>query len=315
MKYTKSPITISEQIVKLQRRGLLFRNEQKAAHYLSNISYYRLRAYTFPFQNNSVAGQPFTQKIYFEDIIKLYVFDRKLRLLLYNAIEKIEIALRTQIIYQYAIVYGAFWHLNPALYNNSIFFASQIASLQKEVNRSNETFIKHYKTTYNDPTEPPAWMALEVSSIGLLSKMFSNLKDNPCKDEITKHFGLKAVSILENWMQCFSLLRNVCAHHGRVWNRRMTQLRFPKKPLNIFVANRNILPYKVYAYICSMQYVLNIISPGHEFKNNLIALMGNCPMLQEKEMGFPKNWKNEKIWQIPLRNKGTVQDPENTGTL
>lgn len=297
MKYTKLPITITEQIEKLKQRGLIFGDEQKAAHYLSNISYYRLRAYTYPFQDNGLSGQPFVQKIAFEDIMKLYVFDRKLRLLLYNAIEKIEIALRTQIIYQYAIVHGAFWHLDPSLYNNSMFFASQIASLQKEVNRSNETFIKHYKQTYNDPAEPPAWMSLEVSSIGLLSKIFSNLKDNSCKNEVTLHFGLKAISILENWMQCFSLLRNVCAHHGRVWNRRMTQLKLPNKPLNTFITNRNILLYKVYAYICCMQYVLNIISPGHEFKNNLVALMKNCPMLQEKEMGFPKDWQNEKIWQ------------------
>lgn len=297
MKYTKLPITIHEQIAKLKSRGLLFENEEKAAHYLSNISYYRLRAYTFPFQDNEKSNQPFNKNISFEEILQLYVFDRKLRLLLYNAIEKIEIALRTQIIYQYAIVHGAFWHLNADLYKDSGFFKSQIASLVKEVSRSNETFIKHYKMTYNNPDEPPAWMALEVSSIGLLSKIFSNLKDNSCKDEVTKHFGLKAVSIIENWMQCFSLLRNICAHHGRVWNRRMTQIKLPKKPLNDFIENTNVLPYKVYVYICSMQYVLNIISPGHEFKNNLIALMNNCPLLQEKEMGFPKNWQNEIIWQ------------------
>jgi len=301
MKYTKLPITITEQIEKLKQRGLNFGDEAKAAHYLSNISYYRLRAYTYPFQDNDKKGQPFNRNLSFEEILKLYVFDRKLRLLLYNAIEKIEISLRTQIIYQYAIVHGSFWHLKPELYNNSMFFAKQIASLQKEVDRSNETFIKHYKQTYNDPQEPPSWMSLEVSSIGLLSKIFSNLKDNSCKDEVTRHFGLKANSILENWMQCFSLLRNVCAHHGRVWNRRMTQIKFPKKPLNTFIVNQQILPYKIYAYICCMQYVLNIISPGHEFKNNLVGLMKNCPLMQEKEMGFPKNWQNEKIWQINKR--------------
>lgn len=82
MKYTKQPITIGEQIEKLKERGLLFQDEQKAAHYLSNISYYRLRAYTYAFQNNEIARQPFMQRIYFEDIMQLYVFDRKLRLLL-----------------------------------------------------------------------------------------------------------------------------------------------------------------------------------------------------------------------------------------
>ena len=122
------------------------------------------------------------------------------------------------------MAYGAFWHLNPSLYNNSVYFAEQIASLQKEIDRSNETFIKHYKETYTDPKEPPSWMSLEVSSMGLLSKIFSNLKKDACKDQIALHFGLKDVDILTNWMYCLSIIRNTCAHHGRIWNRRFPQI-------------------------------------------------------------------------------------------
>jgi abortive infection bacteriophage resistance protein len=296
MKYTKLPITIPEQIQKLKSRGLLFSDETKAAHYLSNISYYRIRAYTYPFQDNVNPDHPFIKRVSFEEIIQLYVFDRQLRFLIFNAIEKIEIAFRTQVIYHFASTYGAYWHLNPALYNNSVYFAEQIASLNKEIDRSNETFIKHYKATYTDPKEPPCWMSLEVSSMGLLSKIFYNLKNDKCKDEITKHFGLKNVNVLENWMQCFSLLRNICAHHGRVWNRRMTKLSLPHKTLFLYVSDKNILPYKLYAYLTAIQYVLNIISPGHDFKHKFRELMTRCPLLQEKEMGFPINWQNESLW-------------------
>lgn len=297
MKYTKLPISIQDQISKLKQRGLSFTDEKKAAHYLSNISFYRLRAYTYPFQDNNDASHPFIKKISFEDIIGIYVFDRKLRLLIFNAIEKIEIAFRTQIIYHYAMQYGSHWHLNKTLYNNGNLFADHISSLQKEIGRSKEAFITHYKNTYTDPKEPPAWMSLEVTSMGLLSKIFSNLKDDSCKDAVTHHFGLKNVAILENWMQCFSLIRNVCAHHSRVWNRRMTPLKIPKKPLNTFLDNRYILPYKVYTYISCMQYILNTISPEHHFKSNLLELMQNCPLLQEKEMGFPANWHQDKFWK------------------
>ena len=108
MKYTKIPVSISEQIERLKNRGLVFLNEAKAANYLSNISYYRLRAYTYPFQDNHSPDHPFVQKLNFEDIIQLYVFDRRLRLLIFNTIEKIEIALRTQIVYHYSLEYGAF---------------------------------------------------------------------------------------------------------------------------------------------------------------------------------------------------------------
>jgi abortive infection bacteriophage resistance protein len=297
MKYTKLPITIAEQIEKLKDRGLLFSDETKAANYLSNISYYRLRAYTFPFQDNENPNHPFVRKINFKDIINLYVFDRRLRLLIFNAIEKIEVALRTEIIYHYSLAYGAFWHLNSELYNNADYFTEQIASLQKEIDRSNETFIKHYQKTYNDPKEPPCWMSLEVSSIGLLSKIFSNLKKEKCKDIITEHFGLKDVDILTNWMYCFSVIRNICAHHGRIWNRRLPKITLPRKTLYDFIDNKQIYNNKTYAYLCCILYVLNIISPDHGFKNNLLNLIKTCPMMQEKEIGFPKKWQQEKIWQ------------------
>jgi abortive infection bacteriophage resistance protein len=255
MKYTKIPISILEQIDKLKDRGLLFINEKKAANYLSNISYYRLRAYTFPFQNNNNPNHPFIQKVSFEDIISLYVFDRRLRLLIFNAIEKIEIALRTQIIYHYSLAYGGFWHLKPELYNNSVYFTEHIASLQKEIDRSNETFIKHYEKTYSDPKEPPSWMSLEISSMGLLSKIFSNLKKEKSKDAITAHFGLKDVDVLINWMYCFSVIRNICAHHGRIWNRRLPKITLPRKTLYAFVDNKQIYSNKTYAYLCCILYV------------------------------------------------------------
>ncbi len=297
MKYVKLPISINEQIQKLKQRGLIFSDNDKADNYLSNISYYRLRAYTYPFQDNNNPAHPFIKKVSFEEIIKLYVFDRQLRLLIFNAIEKIEISFRTQMIYQYALKYGSHWHTDHTLYNDSDRFAEQINSLQIEIDRSQETFIKHYKEKYAQPKEPPCWMSLEVSSMGLLSKIFYNLKKDSCKDEITKHFGIKDVDVLENWMQCISLIRNICAHHGRVWNRRIKKIAIAKKPLYPYISNKQILQYKVYAYLCNMQYILNIICPNHDFKTSLIDLMNNCPLAQEKEMGFPSNWKEEKLWQ------------------
>ena len=297
MKYTKVALPISEQIESLKNRGLTIQDEQKASHYLSNISYYRLRAYTYPFQDNNNPNHPFVKQVSFDEIIQLYVFDRQLRLLLFNAIEKIEIALRTQIIYQYSLNYGSHWHLDPSLYNNSVYFAEQIASLNKEIDRSNEAFIKHYKKTYTSPKEPPCWMSLEVSSMGLLSKIFANLKKDNCKKNVAFHFGLKDEDLLKNWMFCFSILRNICAHHGRIWNRRFPEIQLPRKPLNEFIANKNIHTNKIYASICCINYILNTISPNHDFKSKLLLLMQNCPLAQEKEMGFPNDWQSEALWQ------------------
>lgn len=298
MNYNKPAITIQDQIAKLKSRGLVISDDDKATSYLSNISFYRLRAYTFPFQDNKDPNHPFIQQITFEEIINLYVFDRQFRLFVLDAIEKIEISMRTQVIYQWALNHGSHWHLNGSLFRNSVQFAKDYTRLQQEVDRSVETFIDHYKTKYSNPPEPPAWMSLEVSSFGLLSLMFRNLKLGNEKKAITKYYGLNDVGVLESWMHSFSNIRNVCAHHSRLWNRRLTaHIKMPTYPKNPFIQNKMILPYKMYASLCCIKYVLDIISPGNTFKERLLELMNTCPLAQEKEMGFPKNWKNDPFWK------------------
>lgn len=297
MKYNKLPLPIADQVLKLKSRGLKFENESKAVHYLSNISYYRLRAYTFPFQDNNSDNQPFNVDISFEQIIALYVFDRKLRLLIFDGIEKNEIAFRTQIIYHFALTHGSHWQLNPLLYRDPMRFANHLDSLQKEIDRSTQTFIGHYKSKYTNPAEPPCWMSLEVSSMGLLSKIFQNLTKGPEKKAITTHFGLTDVSIIENWMHCFSTLRNICAHHGRVWNRRFTLIKLPTNPTHPFLENKTIYTNKLYATLSWIEYILKIISPDNTFSERLKDLMKTCPLAQTKEMGFPDKWQEESLWK------------------
>ncbi|MEI6640157.1 MAG: Abi family protein [Chlorobium sp.] len=298
MLYSKPAVSIPDQITKLKARGLAFGDEAFAVHCLSNISYYRLRAYTYPFQDNTPPNHPFIVPVTFEQIIELYVFDRKLRSMVFDAMEKIEIAIRTQIIHQWAMPHGSHWQLNETLFRDVNRFHSQIASLQTEISRSNETFIEHYKNTYTEPVDPPSWMSLEVSSFGLLSQMFRNLKKSPEKIAVVKHFGLNNIELLENWMLCFSHIRNTCAHHGRLWNRRLTaHITLPKNPSNPFIQNRNIWPYKPYAALCCMQYILQSISPDTSFKDGLKTLMKSCPLKQEKEMGFSEDWRSESFWK------------------
>lgn len=297
MQYNKPPISFSVQVERLKARGLTFIDEANAEFILSDISYYRLRAYTFPFQDNIDPAHPFTMEVTFEEIIELYKFDRKLSQLVFGALEKIEIALRTQIIYQWAVTNGSHWQLDPSLYRNPGKYENQIKNLQTEIDRSHETFIEHYKAKYSDPTEPPSWMSLEVSSFGLLSQIFSNLKKGTEKKDVAIHFGLNDISILENWMLCFCNIRNICAHHSRLWNRRLTaHVKFPTNPVFPFISNTTIYPYKLYSALCCMQYMLNTIHPANGFKADLVSLIDTCPLAQEKEMGFPPYWKDEIFW-------------------
>jgi abortive infection bacteriophage resistance protein len=298
MKYNKPSLTIAEQIIALKKKGLIIKDDAFAESCLSNISYYRLRAYTYPFQDNTDPDHPFIVEVTFEEIIELYKFDHKLRLLLFDAIEKIEIAFRTQIIYQWAIAYGSHWQIDPVYYRNPVIFAQQISTLENEIKRSNETFLTHYFSKYSSPSEPPSWMSLEVSSMGLLSQMFLNLKKGTPKLNVVKHFGLNDISLLENWMHCFSNIRNVCAHHGRLWNRRLTtHITLPTNPTYPFIQKSVIYPYKLYPSICAMVYVINIVGTECGFKDKIKELMKDSPLKQEHEMGFPANWRSDKFWE------------------
>jgi abortive infection bacteriophage resistance protein len=303
MKYQKPFISLQQQIDKLKGRGLIIKDDGYAFNVLSTTSYYRLRAYTYPFQENEKDNQPFKQAVTLEQIMELYEFDSSLRKTVFKALEKIEIALRTQIVYRFAEAYGSHWQMDPHAVRDTAKFATHLESLTKEIERSNETFIKHYKEKYNDPTQPPSWMSLEVASFGLLSKIFQNLKKGNEKNEIAKFFGLKRIKDLENWMFCLSNLRNICAHHCRIWNKRLTGLpTLPYNTIQPFLTKEEtetIYPNKLYAILCCMAYLLrNINEKSYRiFFTDLKKIFKDCPLKQEKEMGFPENWKQQTIWK------------------
>ena len=307
MKYTKIPLSIEQQIAKLRQRGLVIENEQNAENYLSNISYYRLRAYTFPFQDNDIETNNhhfLRSDISFEDIITLYCFDRRLRILIFNALEKIEIALRTKLTYEYSVeTSNSHWFTNRMLYFNQSRFESLMEKIEEDVKRSDEDFIRHYYKKYDSSELPPAWMTLETLSFGNISKIISNLdcKSKPFK-KISSAFGLPNSFILENWTYSFSVLRNYCAHHSRIWNRRFhVEMKLPYNTTFPFIDRANldsIYKNKLFAVLCCIQYISKIISPQGNFKDNLIkAIEEGGKLLVLKDMGFPTNWQDFGVWQ------------------
>lgn len=308
MQYTKKPLTVDEQIDRLEQRGLNFSDRKLAKNYLQNISYYRLRAYTFPFQDNKdpYADHEFLRDdIDFSDIIDLYVFDRRLRNLVFNELEKIEVAIRTQL----SLVYSnksqdPFWYLDNRWFSRASQddFSYLIEEVTSDVNRSNEDFIKHYKTKYDSPEMPPTWMSLEVVSFGTLSRMYKLLDKSPEKKQIAMAFGIGNDDIFANWLHAFSNLRNCCAHHSRIWNRRfVVHLKLPYNTTHPFLMPGNtgaIKETKLFALLSAIKYVADILSPDNSFKKNLITLLNDQHrLLTYKEMGFPSNWQELPVWK------------------
>ena len=190
MIYEKETLTIDQHIQQLQQRGLVIEDKNEAIQWLKNVSYYRLAGYWWSMQSDKVL-HTFKQNSQFKDVISLYNFDRDLRILLFDVIEKIEISLRTKLIYHLSHEFGAWWFQNVNLFSDTQAFVKTLSSIQQELERSKDTFIKEHNKKYKDDLRfPPAWKTLELTSFGSLSKLYGNLKNTiHSKDTIAVEFG------------------------------------------------------------------------------------------------------------------------------
>lgn len=293
--YTKPSLLFQEQIELLKLRGLVIVDNDKALHYLSNISYYRLSAYMYPFLSDK-ESHLFKTNTAFEQVISLYNFDRKLRILIMDEIERIEVAFRTQLTYHLSHKNGAFWFQDSSLFHNYGQYLENLHSIHSIKKDSGEVFIKHFKQHYSEPL-PPSWMSMEIISFGLLLRIYNNLNATGEKNNIAKHFGIKE-TVFASWMHCFVYIRNICAHHCRLWNRELSiKPMLPKKVTQEWIKNTNIGHDKLYLVLCSIQYVLQTINPFSTFKIQLKNLLAQYQEIDVAAMGFPRDWETELFWQ------------------
>jgi abortive infection bacteriophage resistance protein len=296
MQYNKQPLDYSGILAMLRNRGLIVRDDNKAIAQLKVISYFRLANYFRPMEADKTT-HIFKPNSYFENAVGLYMFDQELRTLLFNAIQTIEIALRSKMIHHISLQYGSFWFMNTNLFNNSSIFESCLSHIRQEVERSREDFIVEHLERYTEPDIPPVWKTLEVTTFGTLSKLFENFKDNRLKKRIAREFSLPQHIILENWIKCAVIMRNHLAHHTRVWNRNFPYIPQTNVPLRgAWLSHRIQHSHKLYPYLCCMQYLLNSILPGNTFSHGLTTLLKKYPNVDTSAMGFPTDWENEALW-------------------
>jgi len=293
--YTKSPLGVQDQINLLKSRGLLIPDESRATRYLQNISYYRLSGYMYPFLVDT------RQHIYktgttFEDVLNLYHFDRELRLLIFSAIEKIEIALRSQIINQFSVTsQDPFWYTKSAYFTDPVKYTDFLNGLSVYIKRSNDTFIKHFYNTYSDPW-PPVWFIFEVLSIGQFSILYSITAKSPARKAVADYFGVKE-TVFSTWLHTLVYTRNICAHHSRLWNKDLRiPVKLPKKTTNKWLSASNLTDRKVYVVLAIICYLLDTITPHHNFRQKLKALITKSPNTDIAAMGFPQTWYSDPFW-------------------
>ena len=216
-KYTKPSLPYSKQVDLLKSRGLIIPDHDAAERYLRQVSYYRFSAYCLPFET---VRHQFKPRATFEQIAKLYEFDRHLRFLIDEAMEVIEITVRAIMAHEMAQKYGPFFHEDPANFYGKFDHKDWIEKVHEEAERSREIFIEHYKSKYEGFPRLPIWIAVEIMSFGLISQLIDRLKR---EDQIilAKQFGLHT-SVLMSWLHTFAYVRNICAHHARFWDRRLS---------------------------------------------------------------------------------------------
>jgi abortive infection bacteriophage resistance protein len=284
--YNKPAINVEKQIELLKSRKLIIGNNDFAKSILSNITYYRLSAYMKYFQSQS---DNFIIGTTFEDILTLYNFDKDLKSLIFENIRIIEISLRAKICLHMCSNYGAHWFYSVNNFKNEFMYNKTLEIFKNEKELSKDTFIRYYFEKYSSPDLPPFWMITEVLSMGDLSKIMNGLNYKDIKQiskDLTPNFF--TAPVITNWVHVLATIRNICAHHSRLWNRKL-KIKFSKPQKIDMWRENNIAIDNVYS-ICFVIFLLLQENPYNEFEKNLKILFKKYNTIDITKMGFPKLW-------------------------
>ena len=263
---------------------------------LRNVGYYRFSAYLYPLLQLPKGKHLFKKGSRFDTAWELYRFDKKLRIFLFNEIEKIEVALRSTIANMVAEGTGnVFWITDRTQFANEDKFRKTMALVDKELKSSKEDFIKHFKEKYSNDY-PPAWMLVEILPLGVVTRIYDNLADNALRKKIAARF-LLPVPVFSSWLTVITLVRNTCCHHSRVWNKENAITPMLLKKTQYRWISQDVSPNRTFYDICIIKWFVNIISPQSDMKEHLKSLLANYSNVDITAMGFPKNWEDEPLWR------------------
>lgn len=300
MKYTKPSLNFEAQADLLLERGLQGIDRETLITYLNRVNYYRLSAYFFSYKDyaNHECFYPGTT---FETIWLRYTFDQELRHLLLSEIETIEIAiLRTQLVQKFTELHGPFGYVNKACYSSSFSpekFDALIDEINSAVGRSREQFVEHYQRTYTEEKYLPLWMTAELLSFGSLYTIFHHLQKEEQKS-LSSQYQLFP-PVLDSWLHTLNYVRNACAHHCRLWNRKLPiEPKLPEKKHQLdWYTPVKIKSTRIFCVLSIIQYLLHFIEPGNtRFRANVQQLFERYPDIPHGSMGIPDNWLECPIW-------------------
>jgi len=318
--YTKPFLTIEQQIALITSRGLLVSDNDFAVDCLRNIGYYRLSGYWYPLRKSSIVTNPdgsedrFVQDEYregatFDNVIQIYTYDKHLRLLLLDVLERIEIALRTDVTLQLG-QYSPWAYREPQYLDqrfvqdtlpgtNETQFTKFVSRCDDMYTRSKSDFVVHFRGKYSGHL--PFWSAVELWDFGMLSIFISGLKYRD-KRAIAAKYNVPP-ELLPSWVRTLADVRNICAHHGRLWNKTLVS---QPRTANIGIAdllhiNDGFAKEKIYSVIAIARHMQRILNPTSTWADSIISLnesFPEAPGIEFKQMGYPDNWRGLDLWRV-----------------
>lgn len=298
--FDKPGLSLDEKIKLLQSRWLIIDDEEKAKHDLLHIWYFRLTWYFKFYQDKQT--NIFKEWTTFKQVVDLYSFDRKLRLLTLDAIEKIEVSLKSNINYTLYNDYWFYWYLDKNLFNlenekNLEIYNNLVLKIKSIQEKSSAIFVKEFFRKYSDEFLP-SHMLFEELTIWELSNSYRLLKTE-FKQKISDNFWVYQLD-LQIWIQLLVNIRNICAHHSRLWNKeyivklRLRDKTFWDKFLLWEIKNFNtpeVLP-NYYNATLIINYLLKHINKNFSWLADLEKLFSDFELIDKTKMWFNKNWKN-----------------------
>jgi abortive infection bacteriophage resistance protein len=325
--YNKPFLPVSGQLEKLKGYGLAVSDPVKAGHYLLNIGYYRLSGYWFPLRQSEDIILPngksekrildnFREGSDFSQVVDLYVFDKRLRLLMTDVLERIEISLRTNVSLQLGEK-DRWAHLNPTSFDkkftqkqgsksNNVFDKPSehedfLEITSKKYKKSKEEFVKHHFRKYRDPM--PIWSACEVWDFGNLSVLLSGLKYKD-KEVIGSYYDVKRPELFITWVRTLAFVRNVCAHHSRLWNKPLAAQPRPPRVGDVPLLDHLALPTegldRLYAAAAIARLFQLRINPSSSWGARFVQHMATfpkAPAISLEQAGFPEGWTELPLWK------------------
>jgi abortive infection bacteriophage resistance protein len=278
-------------------RGLVISDEAECRRALTHIGYYRLSAYMLPLQ---IGGQGIDRHVFrpgttFNQVLDLYTFDRQLRLIALDALERIEVALRAAITDTMSLLYGPFWYCDANRFTAGFQHARYLDELKHEIgyqdSKRRAIAIQHFFDRYDAPNLPPAWMLFEAIPFGKIAFTIRNLSRHD-RTRIAGRFNIPE-PILASWVHSFSYVRNLCAHHQRFWNRTFTIT-----PKIATLYRRDLTPNSTaYTQLVTMQVLMRTISPRSRWPERLARLFAEHANISPRRLGFPEDWQQRQVWR------------------